>query len=1061
MSEQKVTADYNFIRNGDFQNDLEDGWTLNDPAKVTKQTDLWDGVPTAHMRLVNKGEAEQTITLRDLPRPTTGRAVYRVSFWYQATQGAVCWVVLKPGKGGQQCYDLIPTLDPEEGEDPEEPLDLRLELMERDIQLEADETEVTVCFGSPANDQPGMLRGLRVTQIKVELRLEDLRLKQVWLDGAPQDLRRPLRLCLGAAADQAATLRFEPADDSVWKGTDIGLLVDGAIPAPGAPVSVLPDGEHLIESPWQISCADLPDEEGVRHELLIESAFTANPYVLETLSGHFRLDVVAVKEAAYYPVIDLKQTVELVARVQSHYTAQPLAGRMVRWYRGEVELSNGETDESGEARFDYEPDVMGKQQIVAKVDSFYKPEDALHVFEVWALQSDPWLDVQVRLDALALGSWDKVLYPNRGGSHEIWLTLPEGSPLLDTDLILFSISTPDTPESLQVTFDPLLSQPHPQSATLMRWAMVCGNWKNGQFSLQLESSRLKERSNLKPMSLAHNWVEKGWVKEATRFPSLDSPVPLPLALQVKSKISNVLEAKEVDVLWTLEPDKESLQTGVDGVSEYEFIPIVEGSFKVTAKVDNRYDDTSFTHDFNVTVIGEEPWLKMAILTMNDKEPGSIGIYAFLEDEGTLKLMPSGDGLLDQEIYLGWPDTNPDLGLVTDPPMEQRRKLTSTGLSWKVKFNSTESARFDLQVCCDMLDPWTVPGRALSRSIDVEGSLALDQVMFESQKGAYPCIGAQHDLWFWPKVNSPLSGLKVALRFRDAPEDKLNILFSPELDLAVRLDASGIKWQLGCLYTQRIEPFSLELFFPELDLIYSSIHMSLGVHRFRIAAERQPPMDTVLTDSEQSQMGLQVVSYYNGHPVRDVQVKFELPGRSDVTEPTGQGGWAMCRYVPPTADDFVVKASLQNRYSGETLSTEFSVKALEKLPWDDLKFQFNDDPQPDQIGRKTAFPRRGGNYTIKLKPDNASNPLVGRAVALGVGGIEARDIGAILTPDWGQSQMMTAEGVSWRLQLGDIQDASFNVFASASRLAKLSPGNTMSLGSIPLPASYAVDDQFDK
>ncbi|KAA0974854.1 hypothetical protein [Pseudomonas sp. ANT_H12B] len=1062
MSQQTVTAEHNFIVNGDLLESLDVGWTVNDESKVSIKREVWGGVLTPHLHVVNEGEAEQTIHLRDLPRPAKDRADYRVSFYYQATQGAMCWVSLSPGKGGEQRYDLVPSLKPDdeqqEVQESDEPLDLQLELREYLITLEPDEAEVTVSFGAPENDRPGMLRGLRVTRIKVELLLEDLRLERVILNGVSQEAADPLRLCLGAVNENAAVLTLVPADDSVWKGTNVGLLVNGQTPVPGAPISVSPGGEQTIEHPWRLSCDDLPEEEGVEHSLCIQSEFTAELYELKTLSGHFRLDIIAVQEAAYYPVMDLGQSVTLTARVLSHYTKQPLAGREVRWYLGDDELFCDKTDENGEASFEYSPDMSGNQQIIAKVDSYYHPENAQYVFAVWALQTDPWLEVCINLDELGAVIWgDKTLFPCRGGAHSLITSISDDNPIFGTSVALFWQDTPDSPEYLGVTFDPPLEEARELSVANMRWAMHCADIRNGQYSLQLESSRLKERSKLMELNLAHNWVEKGWVKEASRFPSLDSPIPLPLAIQAMSKIAGVPEAREVDVTWMSSTGDESKPTGTDGVSEFDFVPTEEGTFDVVAKVVNRYDDSSFDHSFSVTVVGEDPWNKLATLTLNNREPGAIGIFSFMGEEGTLKLMPIGNGLIDQEVYLNWPDTNPDLGLVTDPPMDQKRKLTNQGLSWKVEFTSTESARYDLQVCCDMLDPWTVPGRLLSRSIDAEGSLELDEVRFGSENGAYPCIGAQHDLWFRPKASSPLSGLQLALRWKNEPEGKYGIIFNPDLGHVAQLQPSGNKWELNCVSASRVESFSLELFFPELELVYTPLKMSLGNHRLLVWAARQAAMDPVLANNESVRLGLRLRSFYTTKAVMDAPIKFERPGTTDLEALTEEDGWAPCDYQPRSAGDLVVTASFLNRYNGESVSTPFQVTVLANDPWAGLKFEFAGDPKAEAIGVKTVFPRRGGTYTIKLIPAGVGSDMVGRGVALGLSGIGASEIGATLTPGWGNPQTMTPTGVTWTLKLGNVQDAGFGIFAAASRLYRFSSNNPASLGSVPLPVSSAATE----
>ncbi|TPG96710.1 hypothetical protein EAH72_10860 [Pseudomonas caspiana] len=921
MSEQTVTANHNFIVNGDFKDQLREPWEVDDFAKVTIATEQWNGVETRHLRLVNEGTATQRITLARRPKPEEGRADYRLSFLYQATQGAVCMVKISSGMSGGREEFLDPSRlgELERGDESEEPFDLDLTRRAYFLNLKPEETTITITFISPKNDQPWMTRGLRVTQVMIELVLEDLILESWTLDGlvhAPDD---PLRLCFGATGEDAFAFTMSPTVGSVWNGTEVGLLVNEQTTDPTNMIGTSPrlGSEQSIAETWLISCADAGgDEEDIESVLNVRSRYTAPIYSIPVLMGNYRLDVVAVREAAYYPVVDLEQKVGLTVRVESHYTKRPMANREVTWTlkgpsaKDDSVLLRQLTDGEGEASYTYTPDKEGEYEIVASVDSHYKKEDARYAFKVRALKADPWLSATFSLDGPS-HSWtwgEQTAYPCRGATHEVTLAFPTGHALADTDLALHWAGD-DTPEGLGVTFEPRLDALTPITGLGLKWKMVCENKKNSHFEFSVRCSKLLEPSPLQTLALAHNSLALGQVKQSSRFPAVGG-ADLQLEVQILSQVPNVGGVSGVDVRWSIKaPGYKTLQTGEDGWCVYTFEPLNEGELTITAQAASPYDGSDPKHEFDITVYPENPWNKLVTVTLDSREEGRVGLLCFRDAEPVeLVIMPVDDNFLDEDIYLELRSAgDSNLGFCFDPPMDERRQLTEKGLTWKVHSTSEISARFQLNVCHTDFLPFELQGRLLSKTLEEEGTFKLDGNELAFGSTVYPCLGGVHTLLFTPNSSSLLIGLEVAAKLADASSHALNLELEPKTPQT--LMSEGVVWTLDGSDSTESGMLGLSLELNQAGFTFPAVPMSLGHNRVKIAGVRNP------FDPEVGQtvtLELKATSHYTELAVANVEVSFE---HGDTSTPsfTESDGWAKFVYPATQPGDDSVIATVQSPY----------------------------------------------------------------------------------------------------------------------------------------------------
>lgn len=934
MKKESVHANYNFVVNGSFTTSLE-GWTISDSRKVTRQTGRWQEQTIGFLSAVNEGTASQTITLALLPPPTPGRADYKLFFLYEAIDGALCKVRITPGLGGQVEYDLLPSLKVETVPQPDldEPLaDPQFRAFEEMIELRSDEDTVTVEFITPKNDDIGSPRGLRVASVRVELLLEELDLESMTIDGIVLRPDEKLHLCLGAQGDNAHTVTLQPAAESVWRKTAVSLRVESGEIDPQGIITSQPSWgrEQSIDDTWKISIAGIDEDKEFSHELSVSSQYTAETYPLTAVSGHFRLDIVALQEAAYFPVIDLNQSVELRVRVESHYTRRALANREVTWTLlgsnpvDDVELCKGLSDSNGECIYTYTPDKAGEIEIVARVDSHYQTAGSRHYFLFRALQRDPWLEATFALDSLTPFIWGgQDAYPCRGDTHAVTLAFPGDHALAGTDLKLHW-SGGDTPEESGVEFSPKLDTWEGIKGPGVTWNMSCENRRNSEFRFRVSSSKLFEASPFQMLKLAHNKLTVGDTRESSRFPVVDGPATK-LAIQIMSTVPGVGGVSGTEVDWLYDREKKTLPTGLEGWCEYSFKPDMEGPFEVNTKAVSHYDSKNVGHRFTGRVLDEEPWNALATVTLNGRPSGQTGLVCIRGAEPVeLRIMPIGETLVDEEISLDLvSEEGDDLDFHVDPPMAEQRVLTGAGLVWKVHSTSAISARFQLHVRHDQLPDYVLPGLLLSPTLEGEGALTFDGHTLAPESTLYPCLGARHTLRFVPKPGSPLTSLLVAAKWNHPSGNALDLTLDPAEGEENELGSVGREWTLDAILSSVPGQSGLSLDFPQVRFTYPPILLSLGDNQVNIEKIREASFDPEV--GQPVLLELQVKSFHTKLAVQSLAVSFEFGDTQEVV-PTDATGWARFTFTATEPGNAVVIATVPSPYDGDKTHT-FHIKVL--------------------------------------------------------------------------------------------------------------------------------------
>ncbi|MBT9268324.1 hypothetical protein KKQ10_25930 [Pseudomonas sp. MG-9] len=988
MNEHVIYASHNFIVNGDFANQL-DGWIISDEQKVTRQEGVWEGKTIGFMSAVNTGTGEQTIALAPLPRPTAGRAVYELRFFYEAVQGAEGTLKINPSLGGEVELRLVPSreADAEQTLKPDQLLlDLNLVEYPYTLALAPDETSVKFTIISPDNGGPGRPGAVRATFVSVELWLEPLRLDSVIIDGEPQSPEEKLHLCFGASH----ALALQLASDSLWSGTNAGLLVNDGVVDPERILSANPSfgQEHSVDVPWEIFCADIFEDKEIERSLAIRSEYTAQTYPLNAVCGHFQLDVIPLQEADWYPVIDLDESVELRVRVVSHYTQTPLANREVTWtLKGptpadDVVLLRQFSDENGEAGLTWIPDTAGDWLIDASVDSHYKKEDARYAFAVRALKEDPWLSAKFALDGSPREwAWGhETGYPCRGATHEVTLAFAEGHALAETELALHWDRN-DTPGDLGMTFTPDLDDLNPVEGRGHKWEVVCGNQGDSLFGLSVSCSKLLRHSPLQELVLAHNWLVIGEVKPPSRFPSVGG-ADLRLEVQILSQVFGMGGVSGIEVQWRVgSGPEETLLTGDDGWCVYLFSPSEEGNFTVTARVASPHDEQYHEHVFEITVLAEDPWSRLVTVTLNGLREERVGLLCFRNTAPVdLLIMPGDDTLLDEDIYLALTnEENLDLKFHIEPSPSTPRKLTRSGLTWKVSSTSAISASFQLHVCHDELAPYELQGRLLSPTLEGEGELEFDEKPIEGII-THPCLGGTHTLKFNPRFGSLLIGLDIVAKWVDESNRDLNVKLVP--DHAVALPSGGLEWMLDARDSAEGGTLALALELSQPGYTFPALPMVLAHNRMEITDLRGLTFDPIVGQTFFLEVKSQ--SYYTQRSVPGLEVSFAHEGTSTLI-PTSENGWARCAITATRPGDQPVRAELTSPYDGPVgPSFTFDVKVLAAAEASDSSTVSPSTPLTHEGGEVSDEQKSVlSGLEIEKVRESSCDPVVGESVRLGL------------------------------------------------------------------------------
>lgn len=1066
MSEPVIQVDYSLIRNGEFSQVLEH-WTkgpINPKNLATGSGEYSDDEGFEISYLIASDEASVSQEF-EVPKTLGADARYILSFLHETYSTAPGKLVIEVLRQGGETLELPlnpthPQVADEDQvrQDGGQPFAFKPDKTEHELTLALEEKDrIRVSIFSPKQPVDGMDSWIHVARLRLRVHLPPLQLQVIKVDDESRPADRPLYLCYGASH----SLAFVPTPGNPWLGTCASwTLADN----PQGAILAVPDWgkDHPLESTWQLVCPILDDQERGPLSMTLQNQYSAQVYPIEVSLGNHRLDFSGVLEAAYDPVLEYEEDVLLGVQVISYYTSQVMPGREVTWrIDGQPSDNVSTTDDDGWVYLTYEPKTPGVHVIEASVESLYYPDGVFtRTLEVNALQTDPWHDVKVVAEGEETPWAEKTGYPNRGSTYFVRLKLPDDSPLSGTTLALRWEGT--AAQELGVTVCPELEEPVPVGDQAPEWSMTCDDRLDGRFDLSLVCSRLLRPSPLKRMSLARNLVTKGEVRGPNKEPVINEQESVLLRVQVLHRTERGSGEPVTNALvdWELPDGPVRTFTGAGGWASMLHAPTEPGSYTITVQIRAHSEMEPIEHEFHVTAHDISPWKNQVGFYLDDVavDLATVGVVCRRGGSHRFRVTPTdGSTVVHESMTLSFRGPDQNLGLLIGDP-----QTTDGSWEWPISSESSDSRSglFEWLLESDAIaSPRELSGRLLSDNLADEVSIVLDQVRATiGRDKLYPCIGALHHFNVLPNELSPLVGLTAQLIWTGTPAVELDAAVEPSLDQPPTFSDGGARWLLDFTESQENGEFSLGLELPQLGLTATANDMALGHNKLRVEALHEPTVDPIVGD-DSTWMWLQVVSTFTREPVAQVPVRWTAQ-ESPLTVQTGTDGWSGFVFTPQNPLEHDIEAMVLSPYDGREEKRSMTVKAIETDPWKGLMVKFDGQPA-EPWGEETYFPRRKGQHQFELVAQDDSL-LFGRELALGMRDTGPAGLGMTFSlGSLGEPRLFSEHGLEFTFNVGDLRDGSFSLCLAASKLARLSPANAMSVGPGSQVVSFLVNNRADQ
>ncbi|WP_330207708.1 hypothetical protein [Pseudomonas sp. AM14(2022)] len=1051
MVEPVIQANDSLVLNGDFREALSH-WEKGpvNSRWVTVVGEPYEGIQIRMLSVANLASAFQDMTV---PVTPSAGARYVLSFLYETRHTEAGRMIFTDESGATLREIPLPPGSPRNLAKNQVRVTRRQPLEFRPLKYNAEldlplqrQDKIRVTVVAPGNDPEDYNSQVLITRIRLDLQLEPARMQTVKVDAEQSSSGKLVHLCLGADGSFQHQLAFVPDPDSPWLHTKAALVSDDN---PQGAVIATPDWgvDQPLDSPWMLQCPLIGAQDPYLFTVQLVNQYTAEPYSMQVSLGHHRLVFREVLEAAYFPVLELTQSVRLGVRVASWYTGQFLAGRTVTWTtEGLGLLSTTPTDAEGWAYFDYLPNAAGDRVIQASVASpYYASGVETTTLDVRVLATDPWKDVLAVVESNALPWAQKTGYPNRGSTYQLSARVPD--VLRGSTMALHWDG--DSAAQLGVQLRPELEASIPVGTTDLNWELICQDKLDGRFHLQLLCSKLLLPSSRKPMSLARNLVRIGDVQEANKFPVVDEGESVLLRVQVVHMVASgdgdPVNNARVD--WQTPEGTIATRSGIGGWASVLYQPSRAGELVVTARVRAHDEAVPVERPFAVRALQSSPWKgKIKILfDGNEVDLAELGLLCWRGEPHTLRIeITPGSPLNGEMVTLQWRGEPPGIGL-TVSDIDTPLRLGPLGLEWRFssQIASSTSSLFSLALSTPVLaSPRELFGRLISTQLTDELTLMLDQVTATAaSQTLFPCIGARHTLRYLPNALSPLVGLQATLVWQGTPADDLEASIEPPLDQAQIISDGGVGWWLDFTASEVSGAFSVGLFLSALDRSMSTHPMQLAHNKLRIADWRESAVDPVI-GKDKAWSWVRVVSAFTGQAVAQVTVQWKSADSSDSVV-SDELGWSGFGLVPSSPGQQNVVAIVHSPFDGYEEQRALSFTALARDPWEEVRVRF-DGHDEHPWGRHTYFPRRNGSHAIEVLLPEGS-PLLDQELTLGLTGTGPAELGLSFEPALGASRRPSAIGLRYFLRCADLTDGGFALRLGAERLASLSPANAMSLG----------------
>ncbi|MFJ7314057.1 Ig-like domain-containing protein [Pseudomonas sp. NPDC098747] len=360
---------------------------------------------------------------------------------------------------------------------------------------------------------------------------------------------------------------------------------------------------------------------------------------------HNKVRIKTLHEAAVYPVVG-QTPVWLSAKLESHFTGQPVGQVTVKWWNG-ADIVNVQTDDDGLSRFPFAPKTAGEHSVVALVFSdFDNYEDSGEIL-VKALASDPWDDLMVCFEDQPEQPWgEKTYFPRNKGSYAFRVSAKTDSELCNHQIALGMTGT--GPAQLGIRFlEPALGKPASLSSAGINYLFIADGTNDGSFGLCFASELLADLSPVNAMSLGEgSQVIKIAERQSVHQTLFWGDEVFEAITVVSSVTSKPMAGKPVT--WR-SPDLGEVTTdsSFQGVAGTRFVPVTPGAFELIATV----GDALYSESLSLSFFLNEP---REIHSFTSPKPsGHLGerVYAVVNVVSAL----TGEPLQDVEVEWEYPD----------------------------------------------------------------------------------------------------------------------------------------------------------------------------------------------------------------------------------------------------------------------------------------------------------------------------------------------------------------------------------------------------------------------
>lgn len=542
---------------------------------------------------------------------------------------------------------------------------------------------------------------------------------------------------------------------------------------PELPITTSPHIAHYQIFPeegvtWTIDCPYQPaDAEVKAFQLWVQTEFTSPAYKFGVFAGHFRVEFDEMTGDEQFQVIEFNETSTLMAREISYYTREAMPFE-VQWRLDDENLGPATPGADGRVSLDFKKTTAGSYPVRVVVPSlYYESGITEYAYDVRCLELTPWgndvlLQVNAKTETDVL---ERGVVCTRGTGMGVKL-LNENMLLKDSTVSLKSMDA----KGLGIVFHPDLDTERSMEEGELEWLLAIVGGKSGLFKLQMHCSKLKKDWDITGHVVSADLkdeVEKIQVNGselsdfgAVFFRNETRPLTVTFAESMRGLTVALEETGTPGMTYdpplkTYRKVPENLKlewqvTGGDSSAVFA-LQVVCADVATPLVIESRVLSKITTEEIQSLKINGDA------VDLTQPE-----LFFFRAGTFAVELIPKpASSLIGLNVALK-KGSGPELGMAYNPPLEQPRALTATGLQWTVTGGASQSGLFELLIDVPQVEqsmPLTC--RLLSSNLTDEAVVKISGVEMTPEGNWFIRDKAQ-TVTLTPKLGSPLAGFPVSL-----------------------------------------------------------------------------------------------------------------------------------------------------------------------------------------------------------------------------------------------------------------------------------------------------------